>query len=279
MKTLKTVAAVIGLLGATLAPGSMRAAAGPRTGTFETRGVSLYWEEHGDPGHPPLILVHGFGESMSVWKPYLDVLAADYAVVLVDLRGHGRSTNPTETFSFSAVAGDVLALMDHLHHPRFRAVGVSTGGIALLHIATEEPSRLESFAVVGAAPYLPAQARARVGEIAADKETMQYLRQFVTRGDAQASALLREFAALRGSVSDPAFTPPQLAAISAPALIVYGDRDEFFPVELALELYRSIPRSYLKVDPNGGHEPIYDPKAVPEYSRLLLDFFSGAWWR
>jgi pimeloyl-ACP methyl ester carboxylesterase len=279
VKNLRSAAAAIFLLSSTLAPASLRAAPSSRSGTFETHGVSLYWEEQGDPAHPPLLLVHGFGESMAVWKPYLETLATEYDVVLLDLRGHGRSTNPADTFSFAAAAEDMLALMDHLHHPRFRAVGVSAGGMALLHIATEAPSRLEALAIVGAAPYLPAQARARVGQIAADKETMPYLRQFATRGDPQTAALLREFAALGDSISDPAFTPPQLAAVSAPTLIVYGDRDEFFPVELALELYRSIPRSYLKVEPNAGHEPIYDPKAVAGFSRLLLDFFGGSWWR
>jgi pimeloyl-ACP methyl ester carboxylesterase len=260
-----------------LLPAELSASASLRTGTLAVHGVSLYWEEHGDPDHPPLMLLHGFGESMSVWQPYLPALTAQYNVVLLDLRGHGHSTNPSNAFTFTAAADDVLALMDHLHHPRFRAVGVSAGGITLLHVATRNPLILEGLVLVGTAPYLPSEARARIKAITQDKDAIEYFRRFSARGDEQAASLLRQFSALATSVGDPAFTPPQLAAIKAPTLIVHGDRDEFFPLELALELYRSIPTSYLKIYPNGGHEPIYEPAAVSEFSDLPLQFFAGAW--
>ena len=249
----------------------------PRTGTFPTHGVTLYWEEHGVSTNPPLLLVHGFGESMSVWQPYLPQLSGPYDVVLLDLRGHGRSTNPSNRFSFAEAAEDVLALMDHLHHPRFRAVGVSAGGITLLHVAIHTPSRIERLVLVGTAPYLPKEARARIQSITEDKDALEYFRQFASRGDDQARSLLHQFSELAASTDDPAFTPPQLATIEAPTLIVHGDRDEFFPVEVALGLYRSIPTSYLRIYPNGGHEPIYSPAAVNEFSTVLLEFLGSTW--
>ena len=63
------------------------------------------------------------------------------------------------------------------------------------------------------------------------------------------------------SEDDMAFTQPQLAAITARALIVHGDRDPLYPVELAIELFRGIPGSALWVVPNGGHGPIFGPMA------------------
>ncbi len=53
------------------------------------------------------------------------------------------------------------------------------------------------------------------------------------------------------------FTPERLAAITATTLIVAGDRDPLYPVELAVELYRGISGSQLCVVPNGGHGPIF----------------------
>ena len=247
-----------------------------RSGTLDRAGATLYWEEHGDPANPPLVLLHGFGESMLVWRPYQDALAVNYDVVLLDLRGHGRSTNSQKDFSFEEAADDLLTLMDHLHHPHFRAVGVSAGGIALLHAASKAPGRFDGLVVVDAAPEIGPQARARIHEIVADKDSLTYLRRFAARGDHQVNTLLRQFAALADS-SDAAVTSEQLAAITAPTLIVYGDRDEFFPVEVAVGLFRSIRISYLRVYPNGGHEPIYDPHAVEDFSHLLLEFFSGKW--
>ena len=52
------------------------------------------------------------------------------------------------------------------------------------------------------------------------------------------------------------FTPERLAAITAETMIVFGDRDPFYPVSVALEQYSAIPKSRLWIVPNGGHGPI-----------------------
>jgi pimeloyl-ACP methyl ester carboxylesterase len=59
-------------------------------------------------------------------------------------------------------------------------------------------------------------------------------------------------------------------------LIIHGDRDGFFPIEIAVEMYRSIPRSYLWIIPNGRHFPIFEPLASG-FTNIVLDFFSGNW--
>ena len=273
----KSMVTAIFMLGCVWTMPAVAANCAVRSGNFAVNGLSLYWEEHGESSDPPLLLVHGFGESMAVWEPYVPGLCTRYNVVLLDLRGHGRSTNPTNRFSFRAASGDVLALMDHLRHQRFRALGASAGAIALLHVATLAPARVESMVLVSGAPYLTPESRDRIHSIVNGKDPLAYLRQFATRGDQQAASLLQQFSDLASSVDDPAFTPPLLGTVTAPTLIVHGDRDEFFPVEIAVQLYRSIPNAYLHVYPNGSHEPIYEPAAVTEFSAELLDFFGGRW--
>jgi pimeloyl-ACP methyl ester carboxylesterase len=66
-----------------------------------------------------------------------------------------------------------------------------------------------------------------------------------------------------------AFTPPDLAAITARTLIVHGDRDPLYPVELAIELFRGIPRSALWVVPYGTHGPIFGGNTAPFASVAL----------
>ena len=70
--------------------------------------------------------------------------------------------------------------------------------------------------------------------------------------------------------------PPRLATIDAETLIVFGDRDPLYPVALAFDLYRAIPRSYLWVVPNGGHGPVFRD-AAPAFARTALDFLRGGW--
>jgi len=78
------------------------------------------------------------------------------------------------------------------------------------------------------------------------------------------------------SYDDVNFTPPYLGTIAAETLIVFGDRDPFYPVSIAMELYRAIPRSYLWVVPHGGHGPVFRDQA-PQFAAIALEFLSGAW--
>jgi pimeloyl-ACP methyl ester carboxylesterase len=63
------------------------------------------------------------------------------------------------------------------------------------------------------------------------------------------------------SYDDMAFTPPLLGTIAARTLIVHGDRDPLYPVDLAMELFRHIPNAALCMVPYGGHGPIFGPLA------------------
>jgi pimeloyl-ACP methyl ester carboxylesterase len=65
------------------------------------------------------------------------------------------------------------------------------------------------------------------------------------------------------------FTPALLSKMKAQTLIVYGDRDPLYPVEMGLELYRAIARSSLWVVPNGGHGPIFG-NAAPQFTHTAL---------
>src|SRR6266542_388922 len=100
-------------------------------------GVEMYYEVHGQGGPAdqrqalPLVLLHGFNGSSQVWKEFVPALAQQYQLIIPDLRGHGRSTNPAGQFTHRQSALDVFALLDHLKIDRFMAMGVSTGGMTL----------------------------------------------------------------------------------------------------------------------------------------------------
>jgi pimeloyl-ACP methyl ester carboxylesterase len=78
---------------------------------------------------------------------------------------------------------------------------------------------------------------------------------------------------MKDSYDDMNFTPPSLGRITARTLVVYGDRDPLYPVEMALAMYRAIPRSALWVEPNGGHGPIFADPA--HFAQKALAFLRG----
>jgi pimeloyl-ACP methyl ester carboxylesterase len=77
------------------------------------------------------------------------------------------------------------------------------------------------------------------------------------RDDAQIRALKTQFRRFKDSYDDMNFTPPLLGSIKARTLIVHGDRDDLFPINIPVEMYRAIPGAALWIVPNGGHIPVF----------------------
>ena len=219
-------------------------------------GVEIYFETHGAGG--PVILLSGFSGTSQDWKPSLHEWGPEFQLILPDLRGHGRSSILTRPFRHEDAAADMFALLDHLGIDAFKGVGISAGGNVLLHMATQQPTRAQAMVLVSATPYFPAQARAimrRYAETLPQQEWDQ-LRQRHPGGDAQIEAILDSSTAFADSYDDMNFTPPYLAAIQARALIVQGDRDPLYPVEISVEMAKAIPGSSLWIIPNAGHGPV-----------------------
>ncbi|MBI2946240.1 MAG: alpha/beta hydrolase [Verrucomicrobia bacterium] len=224
-------------------------------------GMQMYYEVYGEGR--PLVLLHGFKASSEVWRPIALDFAKQHRVIVPDLRGHGRSTNPAKQFTHRQSALDVFGLLDLLKIDQFSAIGISSGGMSLLHMATQRPDRVEAMILIGATMYFPDEARALMGQTTIESitpEEWQHARRIHKLGDDQIRELVRQFNALKDSYDDMNFTPPFLSKIRARTLIIHGDRDPFFPVPMAVEMYRAIPQAYLWVIPNGGHVPVFgDP--------------------
>jgi pimeloyl-ACP methyl ester carboxylesterase len=106
---------------------------------FQVNGIEMHWEETGEG--EPLLWLHGALGSGADWKHIFREPPAGYRLIAPDLRGHGGSTNPSGAFTFRQCAQDVLALLRHLQLPRVKAIGLSGGGLTLLHLATAAPRR------------------------------------------------------------------------------------------------------------------------------------------
>jgi pimeloyl-ACP methyl ester carboxylesterase len=237
--------------------------------------IQMYYEVYG--AGAPLVLLHGFTQSAAFWQPYLPALAAHFQLIVPELRGHGRSTNPTNQFTHRQAALDLFALLDQLGIDQFRIMGYSSGAHTLLHAATQQPARVEALILMGTAPYWPVQTRAVLRQMAPDSAHWDWaqLRQAHAYGDAQIRALLQQIYSWKDSYADMNFTSPYLATITARTLIIQGDRDEFFPVALAVEMYTAIPKASLWIVPNAGHFPFGEQTHL--FTDTVLEFLRGQW--
>lgn len=111
----------------------------------------LYFEEHGAPDAPAVILSAGLGGTGSYWRPNLPALTEHFRVILYDHRGTGRSDralppNP----NVDDMASDILALMDGLALETAHFIGHAAGGLVGLALALRAPERLASLVTVNA---------------------------------------------------------------------------------------------------------------------------------
>jgi haloacetate dehalogenase len=106
---------------------------------------------------PPLLLLHGFPQSLAMWARVAPILAADFTIVCADLRGYGDSSKPKcapdkSNYSFRAMAGDQVGLMQALGFDRFHVVGHDRGGRTAHRMALDHPDVVVSLAVLDIVP-------------------------------------------------------------------------------------------------------------------------------
>jgi pimeloyl-ACP methyl ester carboxylesterase len=236
--------------------------------------VEIYFEVHG--AGDPLVLLSGFSGSSQDWKPSLAAWGPDFQILLPDLRGHGRSSILSLPFRHEDAALDLFALFDHLGIRTFKGVGISAGGNTLLHLATKQPDRVKAMVIVSATPYFPTQARTIMRQYGANvpEAEWQRLRRSHPGGDPQIKALLASSVSFADSYDDLNFTPPLLSTIQARTMIIQGDRDPLYPVEISLEMAKAISNSTLWIVPNAGHGPVIGER-WPEFINASAAFLRG----
>lgn len=247
----------------------------PRGKIVSINGMEMHYEEYGEEHRAglPVVLLHGFGGCTQNWHPFVAELAKHLWLIAVDLRGHGYSTNPGNTFTHKQAASDAFRLLDTLGIDRFSAMGMSTGGMALLHMATNQPQRIEAMVLISATTHFPEQARAimkRASYATMPREVQAMYSACAKRGEEQIHQLITQFNALHANHDDMNFTSQDLSTITARTLVVHGARDNFFSTEIVESMSRSIPNAELWVIPSGEHVPIFD--ATVPFTATALRF-------
>lgn len=242
---------------------------------IKVNDIEMYYEIYGQG--KPLVMLHGFMGSGQLWHSYVPDYKYNFNIVIPDLRGHGRSTNPSGKFTHKQAALDVFALLDHLGIGQVKAVGISSGGMTLIHMATQQPDRVEAMVLVSSTSYFPKscreiQAQTSLASISEDQWNFYHKIHF--HGDEQIGMLIRQFHDMKDSYDDMNFTSPFLSTITAKTLIIHGDRDEFFPVSIPMNMFDSIPHAYLWIIPNARHDLAGSQHAL-EIKSMMFEFLRG----
>ncbi len=109
--------------------------------SIDYKNGSIYFEEHGSGN--PLVLLHGFPESVKIWYDYKEKLSDSFRLILIDLPGHGRSGMIDETHTMELMADSVKAVLDHLNVSSAVVIGHSMGGYVALALARKHARMLK----------------------------------------------------------------------------------------------------------------------------------------
>jgi pimeloyl-ACP methyl ester carboxylesterase len=243
-------------------------------------GIKIHYESFGSG--KPLIFLHGAMGTSQVWTPYVPILSNDFKIILPDLRGHGKTENPSKKIDLYSMADDIAALIDALKLDKPFLCGWSTGGDIGLDIAMRYPGYVSKLIVGGVTLRVPEAAietlkamgleePGRINFEQAEKAIPQ-LTEVWKKDHSQSPSHWKE---LLIQVSFEMINPTlpaeeDLKQISIPTLIIWGDRDQFLPVEDAVEIYRLIPNAQLAVVPNADH--FVTRTKVTLFAKLLKDF-------
>jgi aminoacrylate hydrolase len=115
--------------------------------TLETQGISLYYELHGEPSAPPVLLITGLGGVGKSWGEQVQRFAGSHYVVLPDQRGTGQTTHAQDGYTTQQLADDMAALVDHLRLGPVHVVGASAGGAIAQHLALEHTEIVRSLTI------------------------------------------------------------------------------------------------------------------------------------
>lgn len=107
----------------------------------------------------PLVLLHGFLESSSIWDPFVKELSEKRQVIIIDLPGHGRSGNLGETHSMELMADAVSEILKHLDIKQVTMVGHSMGGYVCLAFCKKFPIMSKGIVLLNSTPETDSEER------------------------------------------------------------------------------------------------------------------------
>ena len=237
-------------------------------GYVEHEGAQIWYSTYGS-GSPVFLLHGGLGHSGNWGYQIPALINSGYRAVLIDSRGHGRSTRDTQPFSYELMASDVLAVMDALHLERASLVGWSDGACTALVLAAKAHSRVAGvffFACnmdpTGVKPFEATPTLDRCFS----RHTKDY---------AQLSATPDRFKDLVTDLTlmqrtQPDYSTQDLAKIGVPVAIVQSEHDEFIKREHAEHLAQSIPNAHFVLLNDVTH---FAPLQRPElFNAAILEF-------
>ena len=257
---------------------------------LQSCGVDIYYEQYGDTG-PDILLLHGWGCDVSLWKPVIDRLSGAFHVTALDFPGHGKSGKPPEPWDARAFARMTADVIGQLGISGCAIIGHSHGGRTALRLALDYPDALSKLIITSgsglrAKPSAAKTLRQRSYKIMkSGLLALEKARVFGSLPERGLDALRQRFGSadyralskdMRGTFVLLVNTDltDELHKISVPTLLIWGDKDTETPLWMGELMEREIPDSGLVVFEGADHFAYL--REPDRFCRVVASFCGGS---
>jgi pimeloyl-ACP methyl ester carboxylesterase len=245
--------------------------AGEKTGYADVNGIKLFYATIGIGR--PVVLLHGGLANSDYWGQQVHALAPHYQVVLVDSRGHGRSSRSQAKFGYDLMTDDVVALLDTLHIRRADIVGWSDGAIIGIDMALRHRDRVGKVFAFGA--------NTNLDGLNFDVEKNPNFAAFVQRAEGEYRRLSPtpgEYDAFHAQIGEmwdhqPNWSDAALRGITTPIWIADGEHDEGIKLAHTIYMAQTIPHAHLLIFPDASHFAFLQDPAL--FNAALEEFLNS----
>ncbi|MFN8516834.1 MAG: alpha/beta fold hydrolase [Chloroflexia bacterium] len=239
------------------------------------RDLPIRYFESGPRDRPPLVLLHGLGDSGETWAGIIPTLARDHRVIAPDLAGFGQAPIPPEGMHFSVLTDYLARFLETIGIDRAVIIGNSLGGAIAMRHAALHPERVARLFLLNTAglpidhvEVFSPRTRAEASALAAASLGAQRRLPGFILDD-----LVRRVAdpARRAYLDSPERTDvtADLPRLTMPITTIWGERDRLIPLAAIAPLRAAHPTAELVTLPNAGHIPQSD--APRDVAALILE--------
>ena len=222
-----------------------------RSGDAQVNGVKIHYAVYGQGS--PVVFLHGGLANADYWGKQVAAVAAHHTVILMDSRGHGRSTRDDRPYGYDLMADDVVGLLDLLKVRKADIVGWSDGGILGLDLALRHKDRIGRV-------FAFAANTVTAGVVEGVGKNPTFAAYIARAGHEyqKLSATPKQYGGFVDQISkmwaeQPNWTDAELKTIETPVLIVDGDHDEAIKRPHTEYIAATIPHAGLLILPNVSH--------------------------
>lgn len=224
-------------------------------------GTEIHYESFGgrDQSKPVLLMLPGLlGAIRSQWRNFVQPMTTEFRVILIDLRGHGKSTNNASTLRAEQMAQDIFGILDELKIDQAHILGYSIGGYVGLVMAYHQPLRIKTVTAHGTKFYWTAEAVEKMNmqldpDIMAEKAPTYADLLVQDHGARKWRILVRQAAEMVHDLKTNGLNEAMAKKIQCPVLISVGERDELVNLLEAQRLSIILPKGELIVLPGVRH--------------------------